>query len=276
VFLHVFVGLFAFRACSAGTFHYIGVVVGLPREGEDSAMTHRSVIVAAAGAALAARGRDGDHLRLAEVARQRPARSAPPEPLHLPQAHGAVRALQDLRCAEPRAMHSRARDVEHPAAGVGAAERPRAPGERGGVRRAVGRSRGRRRAQARGGRAARPRSRLRGRRAPRAARFRRATARPHRGGRARRRGAGVRIADNTFLSPLFQRPIDHGVDVVVHSTTKYINGHSDVVGGAIISSTPRRWCSGSIPAPRSAMARTPASGPCGSRSPAPCWRSTRP
>jgi cystathionine beta-lyase/cystathionine gamma-synthase len=42
------------------------------------------------------------------------------------------------------------------------------------------------------------------------------------------------IVDNTFLSPYFQRPLDHGVDLVVHSTTKYINGHSDVVGGAVI------------------------------------------
>jgi len=42
------------------------------------------------------------------------------------------------------------------------------------------------------------------------------------------------ICDNTFLSPYFQRPLELGVDVVVHSTTKYINGHSDVVGGAIV------------------------------------------
>lgn len=44
----------------------------------------------------------------------------------------------------------------------------------------------------------------------------------------------ITICDNTFLSPYFQRPIALGVDVVVHSTTKYINGHSDVVGGAAI------------------------------------------
>lgn len=44
----------------------------------------------------------------------------------------------------------------------------------------------------------------------------------------------ITIADNTFLSPYFQRPLDHGVDVVMHSTTKYLNGHSDVVGGAVI------------------------------------------
>ncbi len=43
------------------------------------------------------------------------------------------------------------------------------------------------------------------------------------------------IADNTFLSPLLQRPMDFGVDLVVHSTTKYLNGHADVVGGAVIA-----------------------------------------
>jgi len=44
-------------------------------------------------------------------------------------------------------------------------------------------------------------------------------------------------ADNTFLSPALQNPISFGVDIVVHSTTKYINGHSDVVGGALIAKT---------------------------------------
>lgn len=42
-------------------------------------------------------------------------------------------------------------------------------------------------------------------------------------------------ADNTFLSPYFQRPLDMGVDIIVHSTTKYLNGHSDVVGGALVT-----------------------------------------
>ncbi|HTP85540.1 MAG TPA: PLP-dependent aspartate aminotransferase family protein [Bryobacteraceae bacterium] len=51
---------------------------------------------------------------------------------------------------------------------------------------------------------------------------------------AHERGA-IAICDNTFLSPYFQRPLEHGVDIVVHSTTKYINGHSDVVGGAAIT-----------------------------------------
>lgn len=43
--------------------------------------------------------------------------------------------------------------------------------------------------------------------------------------------------DNTFLSPVLQRPIALGADVVLHSTTKYLNGHSDVVGGAVVSKT---------------------------------------
>ena len=43
--------------------------------------------------------------------------------------------------------------------------------------------------------------------------------------------------DNTFLSPALQNPIEVGADLVIHSTTKYINGHSDVVGGAIIAAT---------------------------------------
>ena len=53
------------------------------------------------------------------------------------------------------------------------------------------------------------------------------------------KGAGALVAvDNTFLSPALQRPIEHGADIVVHSTTKYINGHSDVVGGAAIARDP--------------------------------------
>lgn len=43
------------------------------------------------------------------------------------------------------------------------------------------------------------------------------------------------LADNTFLSPALQRPLDLGADVVLHSTTKYLNGHSDVVGGALVA-----------------------------------------
>src|SRR5919199_1082198 len=47
--------------------------------------------------------------------------------------------------------------------------------------------------------------------------------------------AGARVVcDNTFMSPYLQRPIEFGVDIVVHSTTKYLNGHSDSVGGAAV------------------------------------------
>src|SRR5882672_6953700 len=47
--------------------------------------------------------------------------------------------------------------------------------------------------------------------------------------------AGARVVcDNTFMSPYLQRPIDFGVDIVVHSTTKYLNGHSDGVGGIVV------------------------------------------
>ncbi len=53
---------------------------------------------------------------------------------------------------------------------------------------------------------------------------------------AAHRAGALAVVDNTFLSPALQRPIaDFGADVVVHSTTKYINGHSDVVGGAVIA-----------------------------------------
>ena len=49
----------------------------------------------------------------------------------------------------------------------------------------------------------------------------------------RRRGLRL-VVDNTFMSPYFQRPLELGADIVVHSTTKYLNGHSDSVGGAVI------------------------------------------
>ncbi len=44
------------------------------------------------------------------------------------------------------------------------------------------------------------------------------------------------VCDNTFMSPYFQNPLDWGIDIVLHSTTKYINGHSDVIGGMIVTS----------------------------------------
>jgi len=45
------------------------------------------------------------------------------------------------------------------------------------------------------------------------------------------------VIDNTFATPYFLRPIEYGLDLVVHSTTKYLNGHCDVVGGAVVSAT---------------------------------------
>ena len=45
------------------------------------------------------------------------------------------------------------------------------------------------------------------------------------------------VVDNTFASPVLQRPIEHGADVVMHSMTKFINGHSDVVAGMVVSAT---------------------------------------
>jgi cystathionine gamma-lyase/cystathionine beta-lyase/cystathionine gamma-lyase/homocysteine desulfhydrase len=49
------------------------------------------------------------------------------------------------------------------------------------------------------------------------------------------RARGIRLAvDNTFMSPFFQRPIEFGADIVVHSTTKYLNGHSDGLGGVVV------------------------------------------
>lgn len=53
---------------------------------------------------------------------------------------------------------------------------------------------------------------------------------------ARDHGALLTV-DNTFLSPLLQRPFELGADLVVHSTTKYLNGHSDAVGGVVVSRT---------------------------------------
>ena len=71
--------------------------------------------------------------------------------------------------------------------------------------------------------------------------------------------AGALVAaDNTFCSPILQRPLDLGADVVVHSTTKYINGHSDVVGGAVVARTPElaeeaSWWANSLGLTGSAM-----------------------
>jgi cystathionine gamma-synthase len=52
---------------------------------------------------------------------------------------------------------------------------------------------------------------------------------------ASRAAAALSVVDNTFLSPIWQQPLALGADLVLHSTTKYLNGHSDVVGGAVIA-----------------------------------------
>jgi cystathionine gamma-synthase len=51
----------------------------------------------------------------------------------------------------------------------------------------------------------------------------------------------VVVVDNTFLSPALQQPLNLGADIVIHSTTKYINGHSDVVGGAVIAKSQEHY-----------------------------------
>ncbi len=65
------------------------------------------------------------------------------------------------------------------------------------------------------------------------------------------------VVDNTFASPYFQQPLNLGADIVVHSTTKYINGHSDVIGGAIVTNNDEVYqaikfyenAAGGVPAP---------------------------
>jgi cystathionine gamma-synthase len=54
---------------------------------------------------------------------------------------------------------------------------------------------------------------------------------------AARASGALSVVDNTFLSPIWQQPLALGADLVLHSTTKYLNGHSDVVGGAVIAAT---------------------------------------
>jgi cystathionine gamma-lyase len=58
----------------------------------------------------------------------------------------------------------------------------------------------------------------------------------HRGGSPMDHTLGLLVVvDNTFASPALQRPLEHGADLVMHSTTKYLGGHSDVVGGAVVA-----------------------------------------
>jgi len=49
------------------------------------------------------------------------------------------------------------------------------------------------------------------------------------------------VVDNTFATPILQRPLEHGADIVLHSMTKFLNGHADVVGGMIVASTEERY-----------------------------------
>lgn len=70
-------------------------------------------------------------------------------------------------------------------------------------------------------------------------------------------GGATLVVDNTFVSPYFQQPLKLGADVVVHSTTKYLGGHSDVIGGAVITSDTALWqkikfyqnAAGAVPGP---------------------------
>lgn len=57
-------------------------------------------------------------------------------------------------------------------------------------------------------------------------------------GRLCEESGSLLAVDNTFLSPALQRPIELGADLVIHSTTKYLNGHSDMVGGAVVAADP--------------------------------------
>ena len=81
---------------------------------------------------------------------------------------------------------------------------------------------------------------------------------------ARRRGV-LAGADNTFASPWVQRPLDHGFDVVVHSTTKYLNGHSDMIGGVAVVGANRRNCASDSDSCRTRWAASPGPSTASSR-----------
>ncbi|MEK7467143.1 MAG: cystathionine gamma-synthase [Planctomycetota bacterium] len=59
-------------------------------------------------------------------------------------------------------------------------------------------------------------------------------------GFAKRNGA-ISVVDNTFATPVLQNPLEHGASVVLHSTTKYLGGHSDTVGGALLMNDDKLW-----------------------------------
>jgi cystathionine gamma-lyase/cystathionine beta-lyase/cystathionine gamma-lyase/homocysteine desulfhydrase len=94
---------------------------------------------------------------------------------------------------------------------------------------------------------------------------------------AREKGLLLAV-DNTFMSPYFQRPLELGADFVVHSTTKFLNGHSDSIGGALVTRSAEHgeWLAfvqkseGAIPRPSTA------SSSCAARRRSPCaWSATR-
>ena len=78
---------------------------------------------------------------------------------------------------------------------------------------------------------------------------------------AARAAGAIVVVDNTFATPLLQRPLEQGADIVVHSATKYIAGHSDVLMGAVVTATPehaaaitaRRTLHGATPSPMEAF-----------------------
>ena len=69
----------------------------------------------------------------------------------------------------------------------------------------------------------------------------------------------IAVADNTFASPCVQRPLELGFDIVVHSTTKYLNGHSDVIGGVAVVGDERATsrCASGWASCRTRSARSP-------------------
>jgi cystathionine beta-lyase/cystathionine gamma-synthase len=72
-----------------------------------------------------------------------------------------------------------------------------------------------------------------------------------------KRASAILVVDNTFASPMFQKPLLLGADIVIHSTTKYMGGHSDIIGGAIMTSNDKlyeelqfiQFAAGAVPAP---------------------------
>jgi cystathionine gamma-synthase len=78
-----------------------------------------------------------------------------------------------------------------------------------------------------------------------------------------REAQALLVVDNTFLSPVLQKPFEAGADLVVHSTTKYLNGHSDVVGGAVVAGPGREALAQRIAAMNNLLGT--------SQSPHDCW-----